>query len=229
MKTDSPAVALKQRQSFQPADDSSRQSAAPCQETLPASRPSSAAALPSVRKARVMLARLLPHELEEQVEAHLEQPYPVPSMFYVLDKVGRLAARYPRGLDESTLASWVAAAVPETRQIVQLVLARAAREKLAVVSDKGGWTLTVLGERFVRTSKQARVALWRQNITCSLSEICVVMDLEDQHEFDVSRIQQQRQRAPGAGQKASRRKSKPPRCATWFPQPGQFNAAHLSN
>jgi hypothetical protein len=209
--------------------------------------PRSCEAMPFVRKSAAFLARQFPHELAEQLESHLDQPFPVPCEFYVLDRIERLEraeAERGHGRCGVTADALVASAAHRTDRIAQrivLVLALARRNYLVSLDQDGRWLLTTTGQRTLRAGKEARLAIWRTNIRLGVGQACAMVDLEDMADADKlvrqmghkgaatllaslstedarSAAPQQQPCAPDQRRARPARRSAPACAATWFSQ-----------
>ena len=162
-------------------------------------------------------------EMSADLQQLLEQPFPGTSLFYVLDKIGRLSKFF--GSDGVTLDHLVenCAIAPDKsapRLAVRLQKATEAGHLQARGIDGAvRYQLSQEGRRYVGEATQARLKLWKVNPRMPLGQVCAITDLEEfRDEISQANVIQARKRTQAqaaTGVTAPRRKQKPTVRSPW--------------
>jgi hypothetical protein len=122
------------------------------------------------------------------LEQLLDQPFPVPTPFYVLDRIARRRAAGKSASSAEMLCALSASSSDEFAQGVREALDLAEVSGLVTRTGPGesaGFALTAVGNSFLRGAKDARLALWKVNPSSTIKQICAIEDHQDRK--DISR------------------------------------------
>lgn len=118
-------------------------------------------------------------ELAAELDRHLSEPSPQPTLFYVMDKIARHVAQ---GGAATTTQRLLAAQREQSSSVakrVEAALALAWNTGLIEVFPDGSLRQTAAGDWYVKEGRARRLALWKTNPRTDIGEICAIVQIED--------------------------------------------------
>ena len=122
-------------------------------------------------------------ERRQALERHLLRPFPHPTEFYLIDRIGRLTACGSRyvALDELIAHAMQPGNVCPFRlgMVLSAAVRTGALEKRGPQNGReGSYRITDIGQRYLDQAKAMRVALWKINPLLGIEEICAIVQVE---------------------------------------------------
>ena len=119
----------------------------------------------------------------QALERHLLRPFPHPTEFYLIDRIGRLTAcgSLYVALDELIDHAMQPDNVCPFRlgMVLSAAVRAGALEKLGPQNGReGSYRITDIGQRYLDQAKAMRAALWKINPLLSIEEICAIVQIE---------------------------------------------------
>ncbi|MDP3138366.1 MAG: hypothetical protein Q8N17_18780 [Burkholderiaceae bacterium] len=117
--------------------------------------------------------------MQEALRGYLAEPSPHPTLFYVLDKLERLATSLGRLPATSDIVGAQAKGDAPTAARVEAILVTAWNHGLIRVYPHDAIELTAGGAWLIKEGRSRRLALWAINPHLSLESVCAIVHVED--------------------------------------------------